>query len=338
MTGKPGILEKRRREVCRARNRPRSRHHALRGLPNVHSGSGQDQDDAERQEPYDDRPLYESQAVLHATRPVLSPVRARFIKRADSLWYIAACLHEADTRERSCALSPAALPGGGLRLLLVEDNADLADLTGRLLGDAGFEVDRADSILTARQAIEMGNYAAIILDLGLPDGDGETVLRWIRSRGDPTPVLVLTARGTTADRVTGLEKGADDYIVKPFAQEELIARLRAILRRPAQYLGKPLLAGNVTLDAVGRQIFVDDAPQMLSARELAIMEILMKRLGRVVPKKLVEDHLFGLSEEVQSNAVEVYVHRLRKQLASMNARVEIHTVRGLGYLLTESRP
>src|SRR5689334_21389253 len=159
----------------------------------------------------------------------------------------------------------------------------------------------------------------------------------MRSRGDPTPVLVLTARGTIADRVGGLEKGADDYIVKPFSHEELIARVKAILRRPSQYLSKPLVAGNVALDVVGRQLFVDDAPQMLSAREMAIMEMLMKRMGRVVPKKLVEDHLFGLSEEIQSNAVEVYVHRLRKQLSSMDAKVEIHTVRGLGYLLTESR-
>lgn len=224
-----------------------------------------------------------------------------------------------------------------MRLLLTEDNAELAQLTARLLEDAGFDVDCANSVAAARQALEASSYAAVILDLGLPDGDGETVLRSMRSRGDPTPVLVLTARGTIADRVGGLEKGADDYIVKPFSHEELIARVKAILRRPSQYLSKPLVAGNVALDAVGRQLFVNDVPQMLSAREMAIMEMLMKRMGRVVPKKLVEDHLFGLSEEIQSNAVEVYVHRLRKQLSSMDAKVEIHTVRGLGYLLTESR-
>jgi DNA-binding response OmpR family regulator len=223
-----------------------------------------------------------------------------------------------------------------LRLLLVEDNADLADLTSKGLSAAGYEVDAVATVADATHAVESNKYVTVILDLGLPDGDGETVLRSMRGQEDPTPVIVLTARGGLSDRVSGLEKGADDYLVKPFALEELVARVRALLRRPAQFLGKPLVAGNVAFDPIGRTVYVDDRPQTFSAREVALLEILMRRIGRVVPKKLAEDHLFGLSDEVRSNAIEVYVHRLRRQLVDAGARIQIHTVRGLGYLITES--
>jgi DNA-binding response OmpR family regulator len=224
-----------------------------------------------------------------------------------------------------------------MRLLLVEDNVDLAQLTASGLSAEGFSVDSVVSVAGAQHALENKSYVAVILDLGLPDGDGESVLLWMRQRQNPTPVLVLTARGSVQDRVAGLERGADDYLVKPFAQEELVARLRALLRRPAQFLGKPLAAANLTFDSVGRTVYVDDRPQALSARETALLEVLLTRIGRVVPKKLAEDHLFGLLDEVRSNAIEVYVHRLRKQLLDMGAAVEIHTVRGLGYLMTEIR-
>ena len=180
-------------------------------------------------------------------------------------------------------------------------------------------------------------YAAVILDLGLPDGDGLAILRGVRDRKDPIPVMVLTARAGVHDRVTGLRIGADDYLVKPFAFEELVARVEALLRRPGQLLGRSLRVGNVMFDTESRQAFVDEKPQALSAREVAVLELLMRRSGRVVPKKLAEDHIFGGSGDVASNAIEVYVHRLRKQLAEYGARVQIHTIRGVGYLIAEDK-
>ena len=180
-------------------------------------------------------------------------------------------------------------------------------------------------------------YAALILDLGLPDGDGLALLRELRHRNNPIPVLVLTARGGLHDRVLGLRSGADDYLVKPFALEELIARLEAQLRRPGHLLGSSLRIANLEFDTINRQASIDDQPQVLSARETAVLELLMRSKGRVVSKKQVEDHIFGHSGEVASNAVEVYVHRLRKQLAERGARVQVHTIRGVGYLIAEEK-
>ncbi len=150
-------------------------------------------------------------------------------------------------------------------------------------------------------------------------------------------MLVLTARGGLQDRVSGLRSGADDYMVKPFALEELVARLEAQLRRPGQQLGNSLHIANLEFDLRDRQAVIDDQPQVLSSRETAVLELLMRSKGRVVSKKQVEDHIFGLSGEVASNAVEVYVHRLRKQLSDKGARVQIHTIRGVGYLIAEEK-
>jgi DNA-binding response OmpR family regulator len=224
-----------------------------------------------------------------------------------------------------------------MRLLVVEDNQQLSDLLTHGLQAAGYEADRLATFAEARAALSTTRYAALILDLGLPDGDGLSILREIRHRKDPIPVLVLTARGGVHDRVGGLRTGADDYLVKPFDFEELLARLEALLRRPGQLLGSSLHVGNVVFDTESRQTFIDEKPQVLSARETAVLELLMRRKDRVVSKKLVEDHIFGLSGEVASNAVEVYVHRLRKQLSERGARIVIHTIRGVGYLLAEAK-
>jgi two-component system response regulator TctD len=225
-----------------------------------------------------------------------------------------------------------------MRLLVVEDNEELASLLTQSLQAAGHEADVLATDAEARSALSTTRYAVVVLDLGLPDGDGLSILREIRQRKDPIPVLVLTARGGLNDRVTGLRSGADDYLVKPFAFEELLARLEALLRRPGQLLGRSLQVANLAFDTESRQAFIDDKPQVLSARETAVLELLMRRKDRVVSKKLVEDHIFGVAGEVASNAVEVYVHRLRKQLSERGAKVQIHTIRGVGYLIAEEKP
>jgi two-component system response regulator TctD len=221
------------------------------------------------------------------------------------------------------------------RLLVVEDNADLAELLAKGLGKAGFSADLVSTASDAQHVLATNHYVLILLDLGLPDGDGLSVLRALRARQVSTPVLVLTARGSTRERVTGLSEGADDYLVKPFAFEELVARIHALLRRPGALLGKSLRLGNITFDTVARQVLVDDAPAVLSARELDVLELLMRRSGRVVAKSHVEDQLYGLTDDVRSNALEVCIHRLRKQLADLGASVRVHTVRGVGYLIAE---
>src|SRR5229473_1304387 len=224
-----------------------------------------------------------------------------------------------------------------MRLLVVEDNEQLAKLLAKGLQTAGYDTDVFGTVAEARTALLMLDYAAVILDLGLPDGDGLAVLRELRHRKDSVPVLVLTARGGLQDRISGLRSGADDYLVKPFAFEELLARLEAHLRRPGQILGNSLQIANLAFDTESRQAFIDDKPQVLSARETAVLELLMRRKDRVVSKKLVEDHIFGLSGDVASNAVEVYIHRLRKQLSERGAKVQIHTIRGVGYLISEDK-
>ena len=224
-----------------------------------------------------------------------------------------------------------------MRLLLVEDNGRFAALLKQGLASAGFTVDVLASAEDASTALLTDRCDIVVLDLGLPDGDGLSVLSEMRRRGDSTPVLILTARGSLSDRVTGLQSGADDYLVKPFALEELIARLQALLRRPGNLLGLALRLGNITLDTVAREVLVDDRPIVFSPREIAVLEHLLRRSNRVVAKNLLESSLYGLSQEVGSNAVEVYVHRLRKHLAEIGASVQVHTVRGVGYMIAEER-
>ncbi|MBR0751609.1 response regulator transcription factor [Bradyrhizobium jicamae] len=224
-----------------------------------------------------------------------------------------------------------------MRLLIVEDNVELSRLVASGLMAAGYAADIVGNVMEARDALRSVNYAAMILDLGLPDGDGLSVLSELRRKADPLPVLVLTARNGLQDRVSGLRTGADDYLAKPFALEELVARLEAILRRPGQLLGASLNLGNLVFDTESRQVFIDGEPRVLSARETSVLEILLRRQGRVVPKKNVEDHIFGLAGEVASNAVEVYVSRLRKQLAEFGAKTVIHTIRGVGYMMAEEK-
>lgn len=221
-----------------------------------------------------------------------------------------------------------------MRLLLVEDETRIVDELGIALRKAGFVLDAVGQVSLAVNAISSRCYDAVILDLGLPDGDGLSVLKAARGKGNPVPVLILTARDAVVDRVLGLDMGADDYLVKPFAFSELIARIKALLRRPGGALGTVLVAGNIKLDTQGRDVCVGNKPIALPRREIALLEHLMRRLGRVVPRAMLEEKLYGMEEEIESNTIPVHVHHLRRKLLEAGANSEIHTVRGIGYLLS----
>lgn len=222
-----------------------------------------------------------------------------------------------------------------MRLLVVEDEARITEVLRIALGRAGFAIDAVTTVADARAAFPLVPYDAVILDLGLPDGDGLDLLTELRRAGSFVPVLVLTARDAVEARVTGLDAGADDYLVKPFAMVELIARTKALLRRPGQALGTVLEAGNIIFDTIGRDVRVGAAVLALPRQELAILEHLMRRFGRVVPKNVLEDKLYGIDEELGSNAIPVHVHHLRRKLLESHAAAEIHTVRGIGYILAD---
>jgi len=218
-----------------------------------------------------------------------------------------------------------------MRVLIAEDDPVLADGLTRSLRGSDYAVDcvidggEADLVLTAQ------NYDLVILDLALPRLDGYEILRRLRRRGSKTPVLILTARDALEDRVKGLDLGGDDYLTKPFDLPELEARVRALIRRGQSGGGSILSHGALTLDTTGRRATLDGEPLDLSARELGVLEVLMLRSGRVVNKDQLAEQLYGWDEEVGVNAIEVYVHRLRRKLEP--AGVTIRTIRGLGYLL-----
>ena len=222
-----------------------------------------------------------------------------------------------------------------MRLLVIEDELRIVDILKDVLESAGFTVDAVNTATGARNALSDIPYDAAILDLGLPDGDGLEVLKSARAQGLQIPILVLTARDAINDRVSGLDAGADDYLVKPFAIQELVSRIKALLRRPGGALGAVLEAGNLAFDTIGREVTISGNPVQLSRRELSILEILLRRFGRVVPKDVLEEKLYAFDQEPESNAVSVHVHHLRRKLKTQAASVEVHTVRGIGYLLNE---
>ena len=220
-----------------------------------------------------------------------------------------------------------------MRILLIEDDDAVAAPLIDALSRRGVAVDRARDAGEADASLDAIAYAAVLLDLGLPDEDGIALLVRMRARGDTRPVLVLTARGSLDARILGLNEGAYEYMVKPFDVDELHARLLAVLRRRHGYVGKRLRCGALDFLVETRTASVAGQPLTLSVRETELLELLLRRAGKVVPKRVVEDQLFGLNGDLGSNAVEVYVHRLRKRLEDGATGARIETVRGVGYMI-----
>jgi len=218
-----------------------------------------------------------------------------------------------------------------MHILIVEDDPVLSDGLMRSLRKAGYAVDHADTGTRADQMLAVHPYDLVILDLGLPTMSGIEVLRRMRMRRSATPVLILTARDSAEDRVAGLDTGADDYLGKPFDLKELEARVRALLRRGRYATAAVIKHARLTLDLAGRRAAMDDEPLELSARELAVLEALLLSAGRVVSKGQLVEMIFATTEDVGANAIEVYIHRLRKKIEP--AGVDIRTIRGLGYLI-----
>ena len=216
-----------------------------------------------------------------------------------------------------------------MRILLAEDDTLLGDGLRAGLRLAGFQVDWVRDGLAAERELRAQAYAAAVLDLGLPGMDGMDVLASVRRAGVTLPVLVLTARDAVPDRIRGLDTGADDYVVKPVDLDELAARLRALVRRAAGQPQELLQAGGLQLDPAARTVQRDGEPVLLSTREFDLLQALMLNAGRVLSREQLEQHLYSWGREVESNAVEVHIHHLRKKLGADC----IQTVRGVGYLL-----
>ena len=222
-----------------------------------------------------------------------------------------------------------------MRILLAEDNRTLADWLEKGLRLGGFAVDCMRDGIDTDHVLLTQEYDLVILDLGLPRMDGLEVLRRLRRRGSRAPVLILTARGATDERVQGLNLGADDYLPKPFKLSELEARINAVIRRTQGAAAPQLHLGALEYDTVGRMFRLKGEPLMLRPREHAVLEVLMNRAGKAVAKSSLHEHIFDLEETASPEAVEVYIHRLRKRL--QGSGVAIITLRGLGYVLEPER-
>ncbi|MBX9844661.1 MAG: response regulator transcription factor [Xanthobacteraceae bacterium] len=222
-----------------------------------------------------------------------------------------------------------------MRILLVEDEAEMARALSSALKGYDMVVDHVPTLAEAEEAISADVHAAVLLDRQLPDGDGLALIPKLRARADGVPIIVLTARSELADRIAGLDSGADDYLAKPFAVEELLARLRAVLRRPAGLQPDSMRAGRLAFDVGHREASVDGRPLDLPRRELLVLEALLRRMGRTVLRSTLEEAVYNFDDEIQSNALDTHVSRLRRKLTDTNAGVEIHSIRGVGYLLKQ---
>lgn len=224
-----------------------------------------------------------------------------------------------------------------MRILVVEDEPKLAKLMASSLEAEGFTADVVLTNEDAKHLLASISYDALVLDLGLPDRDGLELIRELRASKESLPILVATARDALSSRLQGLEIGADDYIVKPFDLREMNARVKALLRRPGGLLGNVLSTGNVAFDIAMRSVSVGGKGLTMPRRELSILELLMRGAGRVVPKQVIEDKIYGIDDEPVSNPVPVHIHHLRARLTDAGATIEVHTVRGIGYVLMEKK-
>ncbi len=221
-----------------------------------------------------------------------------------------------------------------VRILLVEDEPELGGALAARLSSEGFVVDHFASLASAVQAVLGADYRAVLLDRRLPDGDGLSLLPILRTRLAPPPVIVLSALDDIPDRVAGLDAGAEDYLVKPFAFEELVARLRVMLRRSGSSDAAPsVCVGEVEYDLASRETKVSGKALQLPRRELAIMDALVRRAGRVVMREHLQDQVYGYEDDINSNALEAHISRLRRRLSDADAGVLLHGVRGVGYML-----
>lgn len=222
-----------------------------------------------------------------------------------------------------------------MRILLVEDEPEMARLIASLVAATGLTVDHVGNLADAREATAHRAYDLLLLDRRLPDGDGVSFLPALRAMQPGARVMLLTAMDALNDKVSGLEAGADDYLTKPFQGEELIARIRACLRRPAGETLPPLRVGALSLDFASRDVTVNGRFVAFNRRELMLLQALMRRVSRVTTRETLLEEVYGLADDVQANTLDTLVSRLRRRLAELEAGVELHTVRGVGYMLTE---
>lgn len=222
-----------------------------------------------------------------------------------------------------------------MRILLVEDEPDLAATIRTLLEREQFIVDCAGRLAIAREAARHGVHDLVILDRTLPDGDGLELIPALRASKAGLPIMVLSARNELDDRIAGLDGGADDYLAKPFAFAELLARIRAISRRPGDIAASTIQIGRLGFDITHEQASIDGIAFDLPRREMQVLATLLKRRGRTVLRETLEQAVFGFDDEVQSNTLDSHISRLRRKLAEAGLGIEIHAIRGVGYLLRE---
>ena len=222
-----------------------------------------------------------------------------------------------------------------MKLLLVEDTEKIATLISKQLTQQNFVVDHAPNLSMAREALQLSSYDVVILDRMLPDGDGVDLIKFSKKKTLNNRFLILSALGEVIEKTKGLDLGADDYLAKPFEPTELIARIRALLRRPLPVVEQVWKCGNLIFDVDSHNATIKDELLVLNRRELSVLEVLIRNVGRVVTRSQMENAIFGYDDEIQSNTLEAHVSRLRKRLIEADAGVKIHTVRGVGYMLKE---
>jgi two-component system response regulator QseB len=220
-----------------------------------------------------------------------------------------------------------------MRILLVEDDDLLGDATKAGLTSDGYNVEWLKDGIQAESALKSSEFDGIVLDLGLPGKDGLAVLKSMRSRGDATPVLILTARDLVDDKIKGLDAGADDYLIKPFDLDELFARLRALIRRSLGRADPVIKVGSISLNPASHEVLFDNTVVDLSQREFSLLQLLIESSGHVLSRDYLEEHIYGWNKDIESNALEVHIHHLRKKLGNSF----IQTIRGVGYIIQKEK-